>query len=320
MSKQTTASSRTLHDRIFKEFLHRFFREFLELFFPDEAAHLNFETLTFLDQELVINLPNQTLRITDVVAEVETLSGEGEVILVHIEVEAGRKRSLPQRVFEYYALLRLLRQKRVLPLALVLQPQAGGLTRQQYTETLFGQELVRFSYGQVGLRDLPSEAYLARGEPVAAALAALMKPEAESKAAVKLAGLRTVIESGLSLGDKRFLVDVIETYLPQAEIVLEGGELMDAIAETELLWSERIEREGELRGQLQGQRKLLMHQLETKFGELPPEFVTRIKAIEDETLLEALSEQVLTAATLADMVLPEAKDDPSGEQTAPNDG
>ncbi len=299
MSEQTPTSTRTLHDRIFKEFLHRFFREFLELFFPEEAAHLNFETLTFLDQELVINLPNQTLRITDVVAEVETLSGEGEVILVHIEVEAGRKRSLPQRVFEYYALLRLLRQKRVLPLALVLQPQAGGLKRQLYIETLFGQELVRFSYGQVGLRDLPSEAYLVRGEPVAAALAALMKPEAESKAAVKLAGLRTVIESGLSLGDKRFLVDVIETYLPRTDIILEGGDLMDTIAETELLWSERIEREG----QLQGQRKLLAHLLETKFGDLPPDVITKLEAIEDEVLLQQLSEQLLTATTLAEISL-----------------
>ena len=113
---------RTLHDRIFKEFLHRFLPDFLHLFFPAEAARLDFATLTFLDQELVVNLPGQSLRITDVVAETATLEGEGEVIIIHVEVEGRDRRGLPQRMFEYYSLLRLLRQKRVLPLALVLLP------------------------------------------------------------------------------------------------------------------------------------------------------------------------------------------------------
>jgi hypothetical protein len=50
----------------------------------------------------------------------------------------------------------------------------GGLTWHRYDEQLFGRELVRFHYGQVGLRDLSSENFLA--------LAALMRPEHESSA------------------------------------------------------------------------------------------------------------------------------------------
>jgi hypothetical protein len=135
MSPSAEPAGRTLHDRIFKEFLYRFLPDFLHLFFPDKAAQLNFTTLRFLDKELVVNLPGQSLRITDVVAEVETVAGRDEVILVHVEVEASRKDTLPWRMFEYYALLRILRRKPVLPVALVLLPMlvawSGRITRRR---------------------------------------------------------------------------------------------------------------------------------------------------------------------------------------------
>ncbi len=143
-------SSRTLHDRIFKEFLYRFLPEFLWIFFPAEAERLNFATLQFLDKELVINFPGQELRITDVIAEVETWAGTTETIILHVEIEARDKQSLPQRMSEYYVLLRILRQKPVLPIALVLLPGVGGINWQQYEETIFGHEVLRFRYGQVG--------------------------------------------------------------------------------------------------------------------------------------------------------------------------
>ncbi|MCP4361745.1 MAG: hypothetical protein GY796_27350 [Chloroflexi bacterium] len=190
----------THHDRIFKEFLYRFLPDFLRLFFPNEAAQLNFDTLKFLDKDLIVNLPEQALRITDIIAEVERLTGEKEVIITHVDVEARRKKPLPRRMFEYYALLRLLSQKRVLPIALVLLPNAGGLTWQMYTETLFDRELVQFQYGQVGVRDLFSKVYLEKGDPVAAALTALMKPGDEDPVSLKLTARQTIADSGLTAG------------------------------------------------------------------------------------------------------------------------
>lgn len=92
----------------------------MQIFFPAEAARLDFSTVTFLRQELFITLPNQVMRITDIVAEISTLAGDPEVVIVHVEVEANKPKPLPQRMFDYYALLRLLRKQRVLPIALVL--------------------------------------------------------------------------------------------------------------------------------------------------------------------------------------------------------
>jgi hypothetical protein len=56
----------------------------------------------------------------------------------------------------HYVLLRVLFRKRVLPIALVLKPNVGGLTWHEYNEELFGQQLLHFRYGQVGVRDLSS--------------------------------------------------------------------------------------------------------------------------------------------------------------------
>lgn len=123
---------RTLHDRLFKEFLYRFLPDFLWIFFPAEAERLNFTTLRFADKELIINFSGQELRITDIVAEVETWEGVAETIILHLEIEARDKQTLPQRMSEYYTLLRIFKQKPVLPLALVLLPNVGGLLWQTY--------------------------------------------------------------------------------------------------------------------------------------------------------------------------------------------
>ncbi len=97
----------------------------------------------------------------------------------------------------------------MLPIALVLKPGVGGLKWRTYSERLFGRAVLRFQYGQVGLRDLLGEEYLALHDPVAAALASLMKPSMESKAKLKLAALRTVVDSRLTDGDKLFLIGAI---------------------------------------------------------------------------------------------------------------
>ena len=64
--------------------------------------------------------------------------------------------------------------------------------------------------------------------------------------------------------------------------------------------------EGRAEGRVQGQRKLLLRLLTIRFGELPEAFVQRLLAVSDSDVLDALSEQVLTASSLAEIVLPEA--------------
>jgi hypothetical protein len=326
MSSQPEVQPRTLHDRLFKEFLQRFLPQFLNLFFPEEAAALNFATLRFVDKELVVNLPSQELRITDLVAEVETWQGEPEVIILHIEVE-GRgalwaRQTLPQRMSEYYALLRILRRQQVLPIALVLLPNVGGLSWQTYSEELLGHELLRFRYGQVGLRDLSAEGYLQQLEPVAAALATLMRAESESRAAVKLQALRTVAASDLREGDKLFLMELINTYLPTAVLTEAQGEsmeqeILDQLLEIEETWGDKLREEGREEGQVIGKRALIVRMLALMFGELPAEAISYVNSITEDATFDQLTQRMLAAQHLEDVIPPDAYDSSAEEKTTP---
>lgn len=298
---------RTLHDRLFKELLYRFLPDFLWIFFPNEAERLNFATLRFLDKELIINFAGQELRITDIVAEIETWEGVAETIICHVEIEGRDKYSLPRRMSEYYVLLRMFRQKLVLPLALVLLPNAGGLGWQSYQEGIFGHQVLHFRYGQVGIRDLSSQTYLAENNPVAAALTVLMQSEGESPALLKLMALQKVVESDLSVGDKFFLVEFMNTYAPTSELSDPREEIMKNLAEVEMTWSERIRAEGEERGEIKGERKMLLRLLTLMFGEVPAPLTERINAITDDAALTALAQQILMIKRLDELVLPVEK-------------
>ncbi len=293
------------HDRLFKEFLHRFLPQFVTLFFPKQAAQLDSSTLHFLDKELVVNLPVQALRIPDVVAEVQTLDGEIETIIVHVEVEARERRTLPRRMFEYYGLLRLLRQRRVLPLALLLTPSSDGLLWQDYRESLLGEELLHFRYGEVGVRELASEAYLRRNEPVAAALAALMKPAETETAVIKLESLRQVLESALPENDRSFLAWLVNTYLPQAQVSATEEHIMQ---ELELMvdsavYHARYEalEEGREEGRYEGEQRSLLRMLRLRFGELPQPLVDKINSLDDLSAFAQLMERGLLASSISDV-------------------
>lgn len=302
---EETQPPRTLHDRLFKEFLHRFLPDFLWIFFPAEAERLDFSTLQFLDKELVLNFAGQELRITDLVAEVATWEGVAETIIVHLEVEGRDKGTLPQRMSEYYALLRIFRRKPVLPLALVLLPNAGGLDWQSYEENIFGHPVLHFRYGQVGIRDLSSRQYLAENSPVAAALTVLMQPEGESPALLKLEAMEKVVASDLSDGDKLFLFEFMNTYVPTSELSDPRREIMEKLLDVEMTWGDRLRAEGEARGELKGERKMLLRLITLLFGDAPASLVARIQAISDEETLAQVAQQLVTIQSLDELVLPE---------------
>jgi hypothetical protein len=287
---------------LFKEFLRRFLPEFLQTFFPKEAIRLDFSTLTFLNQELVVNLPHQTLRITDVVAEVKTHDGAPEILIVHVEIEANQPHIIPQRMFEYYALLRILTKKSVLPFALILQSGFGGVKWNRYTENLFEHTLITFEYGQIGLGDLKSTDYLATNGPVAATLATLMKPDGLSTGELKLRVLEMLVKSSLTEADKLFLINIVETYLPKDTVFDAREEVMIALESVEKSWMEQLLEEGREEGReegiFDGMRRLLLLQISYKFGDLPQSLVDKLYAVNDRELLSTLSQQIIVADTL----------------------
>lgn len=62
-----------MHDPRFKRLLQEFFPEFFRLFFPEWAARFDFESLEFLDKEIVTDALQGESRFVDVVARLATL-------------------------------------------------------------------------------------------------------------------------------------------------------------------------------------------------------------------------------------------------------
>jgi hypothetical protein len=183
-------------DQLFKTVLEGLLQSFLELFLPEVAPRFDFETLRFLDKEVFANVPEGKVREADVVARLETREGEPEIVLVHVEVQSRPEADFARRMFEYYAVLRIHHRLPVLPIVLYLRggPDAAFA---EYSESLFGQEQLRFSYRCVALARLFAEEYVG-ASPLGAALAALMRRRPTSdRLELRIQMMRRVLESEL---------------------------------------------------------------------------------------------------------------------------
>src|SRR5438105_8436611 len=92
------------YDQLLKDLLRTFFPEFLERFFPEPAARLDLRQVTFLEQEIATDLGQARRRELDLVAQTATRSGEPELVLVHVELQARSAPDFPERMFQYYTL------------------------------------------------------------------------------------------------------------------------------------------------------------------------------------------------------------------------
>jgi hypothetical protein len=292
------------HDQLFKWLMEKFFRDFLELFFPSVAARLDFGTLTFLDKELFVDLPEAPTREVDVVARLDTLEGEPEFVLVHVEVQSRPERDFARRMFEYAVLLWLRHRAPIFPVVLYLQG-GEGLTDEEYQLTLFGRELFRFRYASVGLARLRAEEYVEKG-PLGAALATLMRWRSRGQPVLLEAGLmRRVGESELDDLRKFLLLNIIETYSmlsaeerAQLERLISRKEYR-SVLEVKETWSERMRNEGIV----QGKRETLLRLLTAKFGPLSPDVTKKVQAVSSAAELEAYLDRILKAKSLEDIGL-----------------
>lgn len=297
------------HDQLFKDLLKAFFGDFLVIVAPAIAARLRPAEAEFLSQEYFSRRPEGRRRELDLVARVPTLDGEPEAVLVAVEIEARARASMGRRLWEYAALLGVHHRAPVLPVVVYLRGGRPDLTLQTYRQEIFGQDLAHFSYFAFGLCPSRAERYLRRPEPLAWALAALMRPGSWPPSRHKLECLRRI--AGAKLDDDRrvLLVDCVETY-----VELEGEEAatFEAALEEEqnrevqameMTWSEKLEHKGLERGRQEGMRSLLLTQMENRFGPLPAKIRTQVEAIESPEELSRLAARVLDARSLEEMGL-----------------
>jgi hypothetical protein len=237
-------------------------------------------------KELIRELPQELLGIVDpdLAARIE----RGPLGLLPTEVFAGGPRG---------------RALRVDLAAAVRGPGEPGARAVIHVE-------IELRYRSFGLSRLPAEDYLARPEPLAWALASLMRPRSGDRRALRRACL-TRIAGARRLSDSiRFrLFECVANYLEldggaeeefEALLSAEAGEEARKMART---LRQALIDEGVEQGMQEGMRKVLRRLLAQRFGPLSPSIASRLEAIHSAEELEGLAERVIQARSLAELGL-----------------
>lgn len=302
------------HDQLWKELLNTFFREFFECFFPAVAARLDFSAVEVLDKELFTDVPEGLLRKPDFIARVQTLDGQSELVLIHIEVQKQRQKEFGARMSEYFMLLRLRFRLPVFPVVVYLERGSGGLGTERYQESVFDVPVLTFNYQRVGVPDLEAEEIDATN-PLVYGLAALMKRGRKSKAQHKADCLLQIARAVIDEARKSLLVNCVETYLPLSENEQQDFDKItqkpnfQEVTQMQSVYETRGEARGVARGIITGKRETALMLLQVKFGELPPAATLHVQEMTDPAKLDRLTAGILTADTLAELGLPDKESD-----------
>jgi len=262
--------------------------------------------------ETFSDIPQGKLLVADIVAEVRTLSGEPEVVVVHVEIQREREaEDFPRRMWRYYIALVQREDKPVIPIALLFYGAPEGLARETYEETLFGYTIVTFRYLQISLPRLEPYTYLHTGNVLAAALAAVMGRglRGARRAALHVACLQRLLTAArareVDPATADLLADVVTTYLPadiedravlRLQLEEQGGHTM-AVDLSQLTWASR--REIEVR------QEDIRELVQERFGSVSPEVEAAIEqSAETDDALMALFRKAATAQTESDLLAP----------------
>jgi hypothetical protein len=184
-----------------------------------------------------------------------------ELVLIHIEIEGKARAVMAQRMSRYFMQLVLRHELPVLPVVVYLTGGDPDVQWAEHTEYFLAEEIARFRFLGFGLSGAEAEAYLAKPSPLAAALAALMRPKTLSRPALKVACLNKIGRAKLDAAREFLLVNCVETYLALEEAeakeytqLLEGEPAKEAKHMQET-WAEKMKAEGRAEGEARGEAK-----------------------------------------------------------------
>jgi predicted transposase/invertase (TIGR01784 family) len=312
------------HDQLFKELLSTFFVEFLELFFPQVAAAIDSDSVSFLPQEYFADLTVGETKIFDLLAQVR-LAGQDVGFLVHLEAQATSRAEFSRRMFFYFSRLHQKYLQAIYPIVVFSFEEPYREEPQQYCVEFDDFKVMEFNFKAIQLNRLNWRDFLNQQNPVAAALMSKMKIDEADRPRVKVECLRLLATLRLDPARTQLISGFVDTYLRlngQEEKVfqesvgtLEGTEREDimqivtswmkqGIAEGEqrgrIEGEQRGRIEGEQRGRIEGEQSLVLRLLARRVGTLPAKIEAQVQAL---TLpqLEALGEALLDFASAEDL-------------------
>ena len=304
------------HDQLFKELFERFLGDLVRLVAPGLAQHLRLDSARTLPKEQFTDFPRGEQRRLDVVSAMETREGEPELVLVHVEVEARATKAMARRMRAYAHQLELRHGALVLPIVVYLRGGPAGVAKETLTTRLWDEDMEVFHYFAFGLSRSRAEEYLQRPEPLAWALAALMRRGTLTVAEHKAECLRPIARADLDDVRRIVLANCVETYV---ELDEEGQRQYEAlmleeenreVQAMEMTWAERLEARGVENGiervRIEGtqqMRTLVLNLMTRRFGPLPRDVERRVRAIDSAERLSRVAERILDVERVEDLGL-----------------
>jgi hypothetical protein len=202
------------HDQLFKDLIRSFPADFLNLAAPEVLPKLEPRDLDFQPAEVFIDLPRGAQRHLDLVARVRTRDGKPAAVLLNVEIELRFRSAVPARLWSCNRQLHLRYGLPVHTFVLYLHGGSAGVKADVHREVSLGWKVCSFHYRSFGLSGAPAEDYLARPEPLAWALAALMRWPGNDRYAQRRACLERIARERNLDGARSFLLfNGVATYL-----------------------------------------------------------------------------------------------------------
>jgi hypothetical protein len=156
------------------------FPDFLELIEPGLIERMELELVTFPHREDLTGWSEDELRDLGLLAEVMTRRGRWFMLLIQVETGAEDRLAVEERLLGSY--LRLSLEGRQPARMVVVQLRGGrpGVHLEWIVDEADGEEVLRVPYLAFGLAECRAEDYLAKPQPLAWALATLMRPTERS--------------------------------------------------------------------------------------------------------------------------------------------
>jgi hypothetical protein len=294
------------YDTPWKDALQRYFPEFMSFYFPSAHAEIDWSApWDFLEQELAqVSRDAETgARRVDKLVRVTRRGGRDQWVLIHIDVQGNRDRSFAERIFIYNYRIYDRYRKPVASLA-VLADGSPRWKPDRFKFGLFGCEVgIHFPITKLGEFAPRLEQLLRHQNTFALITAAHLLTQQTRNQPVKRFAAKWTLTRLLyeRKWDRQRIIDlfnVIDWMMaipPQLQ-----DELSIYIAELErklkMPYMNSFEKRGLEQGRKEGARdiarKMLMIQLERRFGELPQPTVTLVEKAKLDELLSWASAAV----------------------------
>lgn len=302
------------HDAFLKLLYRAGARDAVSLFFPELARHIDWESLRWIEKEIVIPSPTPRSLVADLVGQTRDREGRYVEVLVHPEIQMRPDAEMDWRVFEYNTGLMLQQGDpgvRVLTFVFYHCRGTGGIRKRQFDLDFHGESIHQIGYWSVGIGDLNASEYAENDNPMAWALAAWMRQRRTGRAELRLRLLDKVLRFVQDGMYRKLLLDALRSYLSlspaeQAEeqrLLNTGayGEIREML-QTEIgRLEDAAERRGVDRGRREALQRIVHRIIAERYADTPKEILARMDRVQSTPVLEDLILRLSAGASLEEV-------------------